>query len=260
MKNSRNNFGKWISAGLLVTSSLLSASSHASEWQFEVTPYIWALNMNGHVGIGPVTTKVDESFGDIFKHLDFAAMVYGTAHKDQFGFYGNIVYASLSDSASFGPGSIIRTKAYNDYGIFGAGISYIVGQYQFANLSVIAFEPYAGARFTLNNTSLKINNFSTLHDNQHWTDPVLGANLEYKINPQWKIRLQGDVGGTSTNRQYSYSATGLIGYTPQSFWTNTSWLLGYHFLAQHYESGNGLRFYEWNMHLFGPVLALSIRF
>jgi hypothetical protein len=260
MKTFRQRVAKLITLGALAAGSIFSVSADASPWQFEVTPYLWALNMNGQVGVGPILAHVDESFGDIFKHLDYAGMIYATAHKDEFGFYGNALYAALSDSASGGPNNIIRIKANEDYGIFGAGISYIVGQHQFSNLSEIAVEPYAGARFTLVNTSLKINNFRTLHDNQHWTDPVLGLNLKYQFNKQWSLRLSGDIGGTSTNRQYSYSATGLIGYTPVSFWTNTTTSIGYHFLAQHYLSGSGLRFYEWNMHLFGPVVALSIRF
>jgi hypothetical protein len=256
MKNSLHKLATLCGAGLLAT-CLLPATAQASEWQFEVTPYLWALNMNGQVGIGPVVTHVNESFSNIFHHLDFAAMVYASAHKDDFGFYGNVLYASLSDSGSVGP---IRAKANEDYGIFGAGISYVVGRHEFSNLSEFAVEPYAGARFNLVNTSLKINNFPTLRDNQHWTDPVLGVNLMYMINRQWSLRLSGDIGGTSTNRQYSYSATGLIGYTPQSFWTNTTTSLCYHFIAQHYISGSGFNTYEWNMHLFGPVLAFTIRF
>jgi hypothetical protein len=260
MKTNLNKLSALLGISMLTTCTLMPATASASQWQFEVTPYLWTLNMNGQVGIGPVTTHVNESFSNIFHHLDFAAMVYASAHKDDFGFYGNVLYASLSDSGNLGANHGIRVKANEDYGIFGAGISYVVGRHEFSNLSAIAVEPYAGARYNLVNTSLKVNNFSTLRDNQHWTDPVLGLNLNYMFNKQWSLRLAGDIGGTSTNRQYSYSATGLIGYTPQSFWTNTTTSLGYHFIAQHYISGSGFNRYEWNMHLFGPVLAFTIRF
>jgi hypothetical protein len=260
MKTYRNRLCKMLSAGILLTGTLLSVSASASPWQFEITPYLWALNMNGQVGVGPTTAHVNETFSDIWHHLDFAGMVYGSAHKDEFGLYGSALYAALSDSGTLGPHGGISVKAYEDYGIFGAGASYIVAKHQFSNLSEVTVEPYAGARYTLVNTSLKVATLPTARDDQHWTDPVIGLNLNYAFNRQWSIRLMGDIGGTSTNRQYSYSATGLIGYTPVSFWTNTTTSLGYRFLAQHYVSGSGLRYFDWNMRLFGPVIAITIRF
>ncbi|MES2218312.1 MAG: hypothetical protein V4501_07865 [Pseudomonadota bacterium] len=260
MKTYRNGLCNILSSGILLLTTLLSVSASASPWQFEITPYLWALNMDGQVGVGPVTANVNETFSDLFRHLNFAAMVYGSAHKDDFGLYGSALYAALSDSGTVGPHSGISVKAYEDYGIFGAGASYIVAKHEYSNLSRIIVEPYAGARFTLVNTRLKVANLSTARDNQHWTDPVIGLNLKYEINKQWSIRLMGDVGGTSTNRQYSYSATGLIGYTPVSFWTNTTTSLGYHYLKQRYMSGSGFNSFYWNMNLFGPVIAISIRF
>jgi hypothetical protein len=251
------NYRKIFSASLAALLSLtLLPAAQAAGWQFEVTPYLWALNMDGRVGVGPVSTHIDENFDDILKHLNFAAMVYATAHQDKFGMYGNALYANLSDSGNLGP---LHVKATNHYGIFGVGISYIAYEHRITWLSKYTLEPYAGARYTLNNTTLKVNNFS-VSNNQHWTDPVIGLELNYILNRQWSYKLAGDIGGTNTNTHYSYSATGLIGYTPQTTWTNTTTSFGYHYLAQHYQTGHGLNFYNWNMHLFGPVLALSIRF
>jgi hypothetical protein len=253
MKNNRKIFSRILAVFLGL---IILPAAQASDWQFEVTPYLWALNMKGNVGVGPLNAHIDETFGDIFKHLDWAAMVYATAHQDRFGIYGNAMYASLSDSGSFGPISI---NATNHYGIFGAGISYIAYQHRITWQSNYNLEPYLGARYTINNTTLKISRFS-ISDNKHWTDPVVGLRLNYALDRQWSIRLAGDVGGTNTTTHYSYSATGLLGYTPRTTWTNTTTSLGYHYLVQHYQTGRGLNFYNWDMRLFGPVLAFSIRF
>jgi len=52
---------------------------------------------------------------------------------------------------------------------------------------------------------------------------------------------------------------GFFGYKPNanSLFRNTTTYLGYRLLYQHYQTGSGASLYEWNMHIFGPVLGLA---
>jgi hypothetical protein len=239
-------------------SASMSIPAQASEWQFEVTPYLWALNMNGHTNVGPLSAPIDQSFSDIFKHLNFAAMIYGSAHKDAFGLYGNVLYAKTTVNDNF-DSDRIRVRVTNSFGVYGAGASYIVYSQTFSNQQLLQLEPYAGARYTINNTSLKINNLRGSL-NEHWTDPVVGLQVRYHFNNRWSLFLAGDVGGTSTATDASYSATALLGYSPATMWTNTTTYLGYRLLSQHYQTGSGLGFYNWNVRLYGPVIGITIKF
>src|SRR4051812_31800311 len=55
-----------------------------SGWTYTIAPYFWAAGLSGDVGsFGLPTVHVDSDFGDILKHLDFAAMVTGEARYDR---------------------------------------------------------------------------------------------------------------------------------------------------------------------------------
>lgn len=235
---------------------LFSSVCFAAPWTFELAPYLWATNMNGKVGVGHVSATIDQSFSDLLRHLDFGAMLYGTAHKDNFGLYGNAMYIILSDSAE--RDHFINIHAKNHFGIFGAGISYIVWQHQFTNSQKISLEPYAGARTTLNNTTVTVNGFHFKKD-VNWTDPVIGLRTAYNFNRCWATHLIGDIGGTNTSTHYSYSASAFLSYQGVK-WQHVKTYLGYRFLKQHYETGSGINFYNWNMKLFGPVLGIGFIF
>ena len=44
----------------------------SDEWQFSITPYLWAVGLNGDMTVKGVDSDVDESFGDILSNLDIA--------------------------------------------------------------------------------------------------------------------------------------------------------------------------------------------
>lgn len=241
---------------LLATSQSYAIESDDS-WKFEVAPYIWAMNMNGRVQTGNKTAHIAQTFSDILSQLNWAGMVYLDAHKDKLGLYFNAMYAVLSQTDKTGP---INVNLTTKYGVFGAGVSYQVYKKILANqVSQVNVEPYVGLRYTIDNTTLKIARFS-FTNNQNWTDPVIGAKVNYIINKQWLAFVAGDVGGTNFNNHNSYSANAFIGYKPQSFLTNTTVYAGYRLLYQYYITGSGTSRFGWDMKLFGPVVGLGINF
>jgi hypothetical protein len=247
-------------AALIFTSTSFADYKMTDDaWKVQIVPYIWAISMNGTVQTGPLRAHIDETFGDIFKHLNFAGMLYLDVSKDNLTLFGNIMYAVLTDSGS---DSIVSVHVRNKFGIFTGGLSTEIYKYYFANqMSALGFDPYIGFRTTVNNvyTKLIIGPF-TLHanNNQTWTDAIIGMKLPITLNKAWSITLAGDVGGMNTTTQYSYNVQGLLGYKPQSHWTNTTVYLGYRLLDQHYQHGQGLSFNDWNMKIHGPLLGLAI--
>ncbi len=266
---------KKISVGLMAIAafqcsfSVCAASANLpakdDAWQFDIIPYVWLINMNGRVGVADRTAHLDQDFSDIFQKLNYAGMLWLDAHKGNVGLFVNALYAQLSDNVSDGPFSVDAT---NDYGIFSAGASYDAYKTCFSYscggaTHMMEVMPYAGFRYTVNNTTVKFSSpifNESKSDNQNWTDPILGARLKYTFTKSWQVMLAGDLGGTNRSSDYSYNAQGLIGYTPTSFWTNTTTYLGYRLLYQHYTTGSGDSFYDWSMKIFGPVAGFAISF
>jgi hypothetical protein len=241
----------------LVLLSFFSTPSNSTPWSFEIAPYLWAINMNGTVGEGSKTLYLDETFSDLLKQLNMGGMVYATAHRDNIGFYTNAVYASLSDSDS-DKVETVSINVKNKFGIIGLGVSYIVLNHEWANDKKFSVEPYAGIRYTFNNTTLEVDTLK-LRQNVNWVDPVIGIQLDYDFNKHWGSQLVGDIGGTNATTQNSYSAGAFIKYKPD-LWQHLKTYLGYRILSQHYETGSGANYYDWNVKLFGPVIGLGFTF
>lgn len=240
---------------------------NSTVWQFKVTPYIWAMNMNGTVQAGSRRAHVDENFSDLASHMNFGGMIFLEAYKDKFGLFANGLFAVLADGGHFYDG-LLSVDAKLRFGIFSAGASYEVYKYCFAyscsgETSTLTIEPYLGARYTSNHVRLSATALGvslTNHNNQEWTDPIVGVRLNYLINQSWSAMLAGDIGGTNTSNHYSYNAWGLIGYTPQNVMKFTTTYLGYRVLDQHYVNGSGANYFNWNMKLFGPVIGVTFKF
>jgi hypothetical protein len=247
------------SALLLTTPSFADYKMTEDAWKVEIAPYIWAISMNGTVQTGPLRAHVDETFGDIFRHLNVAAMIYADISKDNLTLFANIMYAVLTDNGS---NNIVSVHVRNKFGVFTGGLSTEIYKMYFANqVSALGFDPYIGFRTTLNNVSARlVVGPYTLNatNNQNWTDPIIGLKLPLTLNKAWSIVLAGDIGGMNATTQYSYNVQGLLGYKPQSHWTNTTVYLGYRLLDQHYQHGAGLSFNDWNMKIQGPLLGLLI--
>lgn len=225
-----------------------------TSWEFHITPYLWALNMDGTTQLGTTRAHVDESFSTLLDHMDFGGMLWLEANKGRFGIFLNTVYAKLTDTAQDG---ILDLDATSHFGLFTGGLSY-----QFPITDRFALIPFAGARYTLNNNTLKasIPGFTVSKSkNVQWTDPIIGTRLTYQFTNAWSLLLAGDVGGTSMSTDNSYNLMGLIGYHPQTMWTNTTTFVGYNILKQLYETGSGTSKYVWNMRLAGPVIGIDIK-
>jgi len=233
--------------------------AHADPWKIEVAPYLWAINMKGRVQVGPVTTHINEDFSDILSQFHGGGMLWLNAQKDRTGIFLNTMYSVLEQSKNVGPRHSIKVSSKNNFGIFSAGASYALFQHPLHQPgSMLTLEPYIGARYTLNDVTIKILGLS-FKNNKNWTDPIIGARVKYDVNTFWQGIVAGDIGGTSFKKQKSYNVQGFLGYKPASL-KNTTVYAGYRLLYQHYVTGSGLKRFDWTMKLFGPVIGASILF
>jgi hypothetical protein len=239
---------------LLMPFSALAYDNTANGWQVEIAPYLWAINMNGRVQVGPYKLHVKENFSDLLQDLQWGGMIWLDAKNGPWGLFFNGLYTSLGQSEYMGS---LKLNASDQFSLLSAGLSYQL--YQHMNISI---DPYLGARLTVNKASLsaQLAGYKTSYsNNQHWLDPILGARINYQMTYAWLATAAADIGGTNFNTDKSYNLIALIGYRPQTIWKNTTWYAGYRLLYQHYATGHDLKKFDWSMKLFGPLVGVTIK-
>ncbi len=76
------------------------ASEESDQWQFEITPYLFAISLDGTTGVAGVTADVDVSFDDLLDNIDSAFMFVFEARKGPWGLGFDGMYSKLEDEKS----------------------------------------------------------------------------------------------------------------------------------------------------------------
>ena len=257
-------------------------------WTFTLTPYFWALSLNGSTTVKGRTTDVDAGFFDILEHTQFPKDLFelaalGEARYGRFALLTDIVYikAGLGASITRSRG----TDAINGTVGASAGLKIWLVEAQFAAAYEIArwsglFSPgsttaldlYAGGRAwwqrgevnlaasgTLNviDLSLTREGFLSATKSVSWFDPLVGARIRHQLAPTWNFVLSGDVGGFGVGSKFSWQALALLEREICRSKTATwSAMLGYKALNVDYSQGSGLTLYNFDMTIHGPILGL----
>jgi hypothetical protein len=240
----------------------------SDEWQFKVTPYLWAISVDGHTTVKGQKSDVDMSFSDIVKDLNFGFFGQGEVRKGRFGVMVDGMYSALSSNANAGP---LKIDADVDLVYVGAAAYYRLGPW---NLDArrgdagpkLVVDPYAGARYTYAGVDLKLNppvsGNRKLNGSQDWVDPIIGVRTILQLTPKWSLTALGDVGGFGVGSDLAWQAAGVVGYRFGLFSDrdNAQVIAGYRALYQDYDNGSGTDRFEWDVTLQGPLLGLSINF
>jgi len=49
---------------------------NADEWDWKVAPYLWTVNIDGNLSVGPLDQTIDMSFSDILSDFDVGGPVW----------------------------------------------------------------------------------------------------------------------------------------------------------------------------------------
>lgn len=234
-----------------------------NDWRFEATLNGWMPSLLVNTGYGRLpTASASIGFFTVLKNLYMNVPVSFIARNDNFIAGLDLYWARLGTNAHFGaaPGS--------PFGGVNAGLT--IGQTiltGFGGLRVPVGSPdlslyaVAGARyFNLNesiNLSIPVAGFDRNASlTKNWVNPIVGANLRYRIDEKWFLDGEADIGGVGGSA--TWQAFGAVGYN----WTKSlSSTLGfralYAYSRQYNDNGGSFRFQET---LYGPQLTLSYRF
>lgn len=250
-------------ASVTASSPVLANDPVSGDWQFQVTPYIWALSAEGDITVKGQEADFDLSFRDIVEDLNYGLMLQGDVRKGRIGVYANLLYANLGDEETVGP-----VKVDPEVNMFwgGLGAYYRLGPYDLdstpdGNGPQLIVDPYAGARYTYLDMEIDVSPGPEFDGDQDWIDPIVGLRTIWQLDERWSLTALGDIGGFGVGSDFTWHSAALVGYRLSLFADNDSrFLVGYRALHQDYETGSGANKFEWDTTLHGPTVALGIQF
>jgi hypothetical protein len=229
--------------------------TQASDWSFNLSPYVWAAGLDGTVAAvaGLPSIEVDAGFRDILENLDLAAMVFVELRYQRLSAYADIVYTKVTVDAET-PAQIlfdnIETESRIFIGTFGGAYRLLDEQKGFLDL-------LAGARLWSVQTQLDFDggvlNIQKVDDGQTWVDPVIGVKARFDIGAGFYLNALGHVGGFGVASDLTWDAFGGFGY---QFNETISAIAGYRHLEVDYHHDG----FVFDVEMSGPVIGATIRF
>jgi hypothetical protein len=261
-------------------------------WTFSLTPYAWAISLDGSTKVKGRTTGVDANFFQILDHTQFPKgllqlAALAEARYDRFALLTDIIYMKLGLGAS-----ITRTRGTDEFGgavgvSAGLTVEMVIAQaaaaYEVARWngltsprSTTALDLYAGGRAWWQRGDLQINALGTVNffdltfsrfgvlsaeKSVSWFDPLVGARLRHQFAPGLNFFVSGDVGGFDVGSKFSWQVLAALDYEfCRSRTVTWSAMLGYKALSVDYSRGSGLTLYKFDMTMHGPIFGLTARF
>ena len=238
-----------ISMMFFSTISFASKESRQSDWEFNLAPfYLWGINIDGDLSVGPRTAPVDVPFDDIFDSLDAAFIFhFETLYKTQWGFLVDVNYLDLENTMSL-PMGISQN----------VDLSLTLAEFSgFYRLQRAAhnIDFIAGLRYIDMENKISVVGGPTLFDgSKDWTDPLVGARWMWGFADGWSLIARGDIGGFGVGSDFSWHALGLVEWQP---WKYASFIAGYRALDVDYKDGSGRDYFNIDATIHGPVIGVN---
>lgn len=180
-----------------------------SPWSFEFTPYLWAANIDGTVGVGDITSSVDVGFDDILDNLDMAFAAHFGVRYNRFGAFVDFTYVEISPSFET-PGPLFSRS---DVRLKTASLD-LKGSYRLYETDRVWLDLLAGARYYNQDISIEqqpgLAAGRRASGGEGWWDAVAGFRGQFSITDKWFLTYLADVGGGSSD--LTWQALGGIGY------------------------------------------------
>jgi hypothetical protein len=236
-------------------------------WQFRVTPFFWAPQIESKVTVGGYSATVNTYFPDILRNLEGGGMISLEARKGKLGFFLNPMYLKLRGDGEFtrtrGLGlvppptrdlSLTLTMWMVEFGGFYQvakwPLDWKKGAGRAVTLDVIAGGRYWSINGDLDTTS-PINPTKT----NSFVDPIIGARTKIDLTDKFMLNLEGDVGGFGVGSDFTWNAQGSFGY---QFTPMISAFAGYRALYIDYKASSKSVRYKETMQ--GPMGGITITF
>lgn len=245
--------------------AIAAESKQSNDLKLTIAPYGWLTSITATIGARGRSATIDSSFVDVIGSggtlgtgMNVAFMGHVEAlYKERFGLLSDINYASLGTNLSAKSASISGKST-----LFLADIVpfYRFGTWGMGNAGSITVDGLAGVRVW--NVTAKFNlgfkRFSpSIAKETSWVDPIIGSRMTWKLNEEWSLSVRGGIGGFGMSSNFTWDATGLIGY---SFWDHGTLYLGYRAVGVDRDGGGRKGELKFKGALHGPIVGVALCF
>ena len=261
-------FIKWgvclLAASLCSCSGLCGATHDASElpsspatgsaWSFDVVPYLWLAGYDGTFGLPEIPAGVPPTHSDaaFSTHISAVAMLAGQVRYHDFGLFLDGAWLQLHTKGDSASSLYSGTEIKSDIAYLTLALTY-----RLPLLAKLHTDLMAGARSWHVSNEIDFESASgqglTVEGSVTWTDPILGAKLQYDLTTHWFGTVVADVGGFGVGSKISWSIFGGVGYR---FTNWVSATLGYRYMHVDYDKEGSLM----NVNIQGVLVGLGFHF
>jgi len=213
-----------------------SANSHA-EWNYQLTPYLWASSLDGTTAVAGQDIDFSADFSDLVSNIDAGFAANFTAKSDTWGYFidGNFVKLKADELGVKGGVDVAL-----DQKIVEAGISYRLSD----QLDLIG-----GGRYQKVDEDLNLPLNQSLNGGDSWIDGFIGVAWLPVNTDKWMLRLSGDIGAGDSDSVWQARVGGAYRF-------NKTWsmVLAYRYLSTDFESDK----FKWDVDQSGFGLGVGI--
>lgn len=183
------------------------ASPASDDWEFLLTPYLWASGLSGTVGIAGRDADFEVSAKDLIQSLDFGFMGNFEARRGRWSLGTDLVYTDLGKDVTFETSSEIPGAQNPRLDMSMTIIEADVG-YQFAK----SLDVLAGIRGVKASSSLGVDAGTLAEADGSFVDPIVGLRFRRNLSEKFWVSLRGDAGGFGVGSDFSWFLNGVGGY------------------------------------------------
>jgi len=228
---------------LIAMTAVFSTRAENGSWQYKLTPYLWAMGLDGDIGARGVTAPIDLKFEDAVKDLEFGGMLAMEAFNGTWGVLVDGSYINLDDDTDTQLGKF-RTEV-EQLMLEGAAI------YRIDTDGRVTVDVGAGGRYIDSDVDVDVpSDRADLSTSEGWADPIILARLKMQFAENCFGVLVGDIGGFGVESDLTWQITALGGY---SFTETVSALFGYRYLDYDYEKDD----FSYDVATSGLMLGVS---
>ncbi|MGH7132381.1 MAG: hypothetical protein ACREJO_10600 [Phycisphaerales bacterium] len=240
-------------------------------WHGSAALNIWAPSLSGNVAARGASAHVNETFIQIVQQSD---SVFGFNGRFELGkgiFTGYVdgTYMRVGMDDQPGPSGGIDVTTELTFVEFGLSVQ--VGHWlrdepgtRPANSPgrYIDLDVYVGGRYTnVGMTLAAVGGGPSASENRSWVDPLIGLRTSIDLCENWKVTVNGDVGGFGCGgSQFAWQAQVLFDYRFDMWGADASFTFGYRALDENYAKQRAVGEFKWDMTLYGPIFGLTVRF
>ncbi len=243
-------------AAAILTLVLLASPAAAQEWEFSVTPYLWAAGLEGDIAAFPnlPAAQVDLSFGDVLEDLNGAIMIKAEAQHGRLGLIADFGYVktdSSTDDVTIRDPRFTGATLGNELLTATAAVAWRAVEEEQYSIDFLG-----GVRFSKVSPDLALIFRDTVvrraNPDESWFDPIIGARAKVQLSPRWSLTAYGDVGGFGVSSDLTYQALATASYDFNERWALSA---GWRHYAVDYEDGD----FVYDVSQSGPILGVTFR-